>query len=178
MDTIKILDREFTKTISEATISKAIDGIAVKMNKDLKDENPLFISILNGSFMFAADLMKRIDFPCEISFVKIASYHGITSSENAMELIGLRENLKGRTVVIVEDIVDSGFTMTKIIEMLNNRGAGKIVIATLLFKPDALKHNLTIEYVAIEIPNEFIVGYGLDYNGYGRNLKDIYTVVE
>ncbi len=177
-DTIRILDRQFTKSIPESTIISAIEGIADKMNVELRDENPLFISILNGSFMFASDLMKRIDFPCEISFVKIASYHGTSSSDEMLELIGLKENLKGRTIVIVEDIVDSGKTMLSVLEMLQNRGAGKIRIATLLFKPKALKYDINPDYVAMEIPNDFIVGYGLDYNGYGRNLKNIYTVVE
>lgn len=175
---IKILDREFTKSIAEETIVEAIDKVAAQINHDLRDENPLFISILNGSFMFAADLMKRIEFPCEISFVKIASYHGTQSSDNMMQLIGLMENLKGRTVVVVEDIVDSGKTMVSVLEMLRNRGAGKVCIATLLFKPKALKYDLDIDYPAMVIPNDFIVGYGLDYNGYGRNLKDIYTVVD
>ena len=177
MNKIKILDREFTKSISEETIIKQIDRVAAEINRDMKDENPLFISILNGSFMFASDLMKRIDFPCEISFVKIASYHGTESSDNVLELIGLKENLRGRSVVVVEDIVDSGKTMTQVLEMLRHRGVGRVAIATLLFKPKALKYNLSIDYAAMEIPNDFIVGYGLDYNGYGRNLKDIYTVV-
>ena len=136
MDKIKILDRNFKKSISESKITLAINDIANRMNSELKNENPLFISILNGSFMFAADLMKRITFPCEISFVKIASYHGTTSSDEMLELIGLKENLKGRTVVIIEDIVDSGKTMSKVLEMLQNRGAGKILISTLLLKPE------------------------------------------
>ena len=117
MDKIKILDRNFKKSIPESKITLAINDIANRMNSELKNENPLFISILNGSFMFAADLMKRITFPCEISFVKIASYHGTTSSDEMLELIGLKENLKGRTVVIIEDIVDSGKTMSKVLEM-------------------------------------------------------------
>ena len=142
MDKIKILDRNFKKSIPESKITLAINDIANRMNSELKNENPLFISILNGSFMFAADLMKRITFPCEISFVKIASYHGTTSSDEMLELIGLKENLKGRTVVIIEDIVDSGKTMSKVLEMLQNRGAGKILISTLLLKPDALRLSL------------------------------------
>jgi hypoxanthine phosphoribosyltransferase len=178
MDKIKILDRNFKKSIPESKITLTINDIANRMNSELKNENPLFISILNGSFMFAADLMKRITFPCEISFVKIASYHGTTSSDEMLELIGLKENLKGRTVVIIEDIVDSGKTMSKVLEMLQNRGAGKILISTLLLKPDALRYNIKPDYVAMTIPNDFIVGYGLDYNGYGRNLPDIYTVTE
>ena len=178
MDKIKILDRNFKKSIPESKITLTINDIANRMNSELKNENPLFISIVNGSFMFAADLMKRITFPCEISFVKIASYHGTTSSDEMLELIGLKENLKGRTVVIIEDIVDSGKTMSKVLEMLQNRGAGKILISTLLLKPDALRYNIKPDYVAMTIPNDFIVGYGLDYNGYGRNLPDIYTVTE
>lgn len=178
MDKIKILDRNFKKSIPESKITLTINDIANRMNSELKNENPLFISILNGSFMFAADLMKRITFPCEISFVKIASYHGTTSSDEMLELIGLKKNLKGRTVVIIEDIVDSGKTMSKVLEMLQNRGAGKILISTLLLKPDALRYNIKPDYVAMTIPNDFIVGYGLDYNGYGRNLPDIYTVTE
>ena len=178
MDKIKILDRNFKKSISESKITLTINDIANRMNSELKNENPLFISILNGSFMFAADLMKRITFPCEISFVKRASYHGTTSSDEMLELIGLKENLKGRTVVIIEDIVDSGKTMSKVLEMLQNRGAGKILISTLLLKPDALRYDIKPDYVAMTIPNDFIVGYGLDYNGYGRNLPDIYTVTE
>ncbi len=175
---VNILDRTFERSIPEAEILKQIEHIADRMNGELRTENPLFISILNGSFMFATDLMKKIDFPCEISFVKIASYVGTTSSDNVLELIGLKENLNGRTVVVIEDIVDSGKTMINILEMLRNRGAGKILISTLLLKPQALKYDLTIDYVAMSIPNDFIVGYGLDYNGYGRNLKDIYTVVD
>ncbi|MDR1542840.1 MAG: hypoxanthine phosphoribosyltransferase [Prevotellaceae bacterium] len=178
MDTIKILDKKFALSISERDILAAIDNVAQNMNRDLKGANPLFVAILNGSFMFAADLMKRLDFPCQISFVKLASYYGTTSTNNVLELVGLSENLNGRTVVIVEDIVDSGLTMTKVIDLLKSRGAGKILISTLLFKPSALKHDLKLNYVAKEIPNDFIVGYGLDYDGYGRNLKDIYTVVK
>ena len=177
-DTIKILDKTFKKSIPEETIISSIDKIAEKINTDLRDDNPLFISILNGSFMFASDLMKRIDFPCEISFVKIASYHGTSSSGEMLELIGLKENLKGRTIVVVEDLVDSGQTMSKVLEIVQNRGAGKIRIATLFFKPGAIQYNISLDYVAMEIPNDFIVGYGLDYDGYGRNLRDIYTVVE
>ena len=177
-DTIKILDKTFKKSIPEETIISSIDKIAEKINTDFRDDNPLFISILNGSFMFASDLMKRIDFPCEISFVKIASYHGTSSSGEMLELIGLKENLKGRTIVVVEDLIDSGQTMSKVLEIVQNRGAGKICIATLFFKPGAIQHNISLDYVAMEIPNDFIVGYGLDYDGYGRNLRDIYTVVE
>jgi hypoxanthine phosphoribosyltransferase len=177
MQTIQLLDKKFSLSISEEKIIKSIDNVAEKINADLSEQNPLFVSILNGSFMFAADLMKRINFPCQISFVKLASYHGTTSTNNVLELVGLNENLTGRTVVIIEDIIDSGLTITKVTELLKSRGADKIVVATLLFKPEALKHNISLDYVAMEIPNDFIVGYGLDYDGYGRNLKNIYTLV-
>ena len=177
METIQLLDKKFALSISEEEIIEKIALVADKMNIELADKNPLFVAILNGSFMFAADLMKKINFPCQISFVKLASYHGTTSTNNVLELVGLNENLAGRTVVIVEDIVDSGLTMTKVVELLKSRGAEKILIATLLFKPSALKHDISLDYVAMEIPNDFIVGYGLDYDGYGRNLKNIYTVI-
>jgi len=178
MQTIQLLDRKFALSLPEEKILEAISRIADKMNVELADKDPLFVAILNGSFMFAADLMKKINFRCQISFVKLASYHGTTSTNNVLELVGLNENLAGKTVVIIEDIVDSGLTMTKVIELLKFRGAEKILIATLLFKPTALKHNIVLDYVAMEIPNDFIVGYGLDYDGYGRNLKDIYTAIE
>jgi hypoxanthine phosphoribosyltransferase len=178
METIQLLDKKFALSIPESEILAAIDSVAQKINRDLKNENPLFVAILNGSFMFAADLMKRIDFPCQISFVKLASYHGTTSTNSVFELVGLNENMSGRTVVIVEDIVDSGLTMTKVIDLLKSRGAGKILISTLLFKPDALKHDLKPDYAAKTIPNNFVVGYGLDYDSYGRNLRNIYTILE
>ena len=176
MQTIQLLDKKFALSIPEKTIVEKISIVADKINADLADKNPLFVAILNGSFMFAAELMKKINFPCQISFVKLASYHGTTSTNNVLELVGLNENLAGRTVVIVEDIVDSGLTMTKVVELLKSRGAEKILISTLLLKPSALQYDLKLDYVALEIPNDFIVGYGLDYDGYGRNLKDIYTI--
>ena len=177
MQTIQLLDKKFVLSIPEEKILEKISIVANKINTDLADKNPLFVAILNGSFMFAADLMKKINFQCQISFVKLASYHGTTSTNNVLELVGLNENLAGKTVVVIEDIVDSGLTLTKVIELLKSRGAEEILIATLLFKPDALKHDISINYVAMEIPNDFIVGYGLDYDGYGRNLKNIYTVI-
>jgi hypoxanthine phosphoribosyltransferase len=132
---------------------------------------------LNGSFIFAADLMRYITIPCEISFVKLASYQGTTSTGEIKEVIGLNEDLAGRTVVIVEDIVDTGATMKRMIETLGTRNPESIHICTLLLKPDKLQFPLNIEYAAMEIPNDFIVGYGLDYDQQGRNLRDIYTLV-
>lgn len=144
----------------------------------MADKNPLLLAVLNGSFMFAADLMRDITIPCEISFVKLASYQGTTSTGEIKEVIGLNEDIAGRTVIIVEDIVDTGATMKRMIETLGTRNPESIHICTLLLKPDKLRVPLDIAYTAIEIPNDFILGYGLDYDQQGRNLRDIYTLVE
>lgn len=178
MDTIKIKDKNFTVSIQEAKILQEVDRLAAQISRDLEGKNPLFLGILNGSFMFAADLFRRITIPAEISFVKLASYEGTNSTGVIKEVIGLSENISGRTVVIVEDIVDTGCTMKNLLENLGTRSPESIHVCTLLLKPEKLKVSLDVEYVALEIPNDFIVGYGLDYDGYGRNLKDIYTVVD
>lgn len=157
---------------------KQVARVADEINRDLADENPLFVSVLNGSFMFTSDLMKHLNMPCELSFVKLASYEGTSSTGKVKELVGLNNDITGRTVVIVEDIVDTGFTMERLIETLRQRNPKDIRIATLLVKPDKLQVKLDIHYVAMNIPNDFIVGYGLDYDGLGRNYRDIYTVVE
>lgn len=176
MDTIQIKDKQFAVSIKEEDILKEVARVADEINRDLAGKNPLFLSVLNGSFMFTADLMKRIAIPCEISFVKLASYQGVASTGAVKEVIGINEELAGRTIVIVEDIVDTGLTMQRLLETLGTRNPKEIHIATLLLKPDKLKVDLNIEYVAMRIPNDFIVGYGLDYDGLGRNYKDIYTV--
>lgn len=178
MDTIKVGDKLFAISITEEKILKEVDRLAAQINKDLEGKNPLFLGVLNGSFMFAADLFRRITIPAEISFVKLASYEGTASTGIIKEVIGLSENISGRTVVIVEDIVDTGCTMQNLIENLGTRSPESIHVCTLLLKPEKLKVPLNVEYVALEIPNDFIVGYGLDYDGHGRNLRDIYTVVE
>ena len=178
MDTIQIKDRTFSVSISEETILREVERVAAEINRDLAGKNPLFLSVLNGSFMFTADLMKRVTIPCEISFVKLASYQGTTTTGKIKEVIGINEDLRDRTVVIVEDIVDTGFTMQRLIETLGTRGPREVHIATLLVKPDKLKVELNIEYACMSIPNDFIVGYGLDYDGLGRNLPCIYTVVD
>lgn len=178
MDVIQIKDKRFKTFISEKKILKEVERVAADINRDLVGCNPLFLSVLNGSFMFTADLMKCLSIPCELSFVKLASYEGTSSSGKMKELVGLNEDITGRTVVIVEDIVDTGFTMQHLIEMLKARNPERILIATLLVKPDKLKVDLNIDYIAMNIPNDFIVGYGLDYDGLGRNYRDIYTVVE
>ena len=178
MDSIQIKDKQFTVSIKEQDIQKEVIRVANEINRDLADKNPLFLSVLNGSFMFMADLLKHITIPCEISFVKLASYQGVTSTGVIKEVIGLNEDIAGRTVVIVEDIVDTGLTMQRLLETLGTRNPESIHIASLLVKPEKLKVDLNIEYVAMEIPNDFIVGYGLDYDGFGRNYPDIYTVVD
>ena len=177
MKRIKLLDKEFGLSIPASDIKKAIWQMADKINKDLKDKNPLMVCILNGSFMFSADLMKLIEFPCQISFVKLASYEGMGSTGTVKELIGFNEDLQGRTIVLLQDIVDTGVTVENSVKQLKKAGAGEVIVATLLFKPEACKREINLHYIGIEIPNDFIVGYGLDYNGYGRNLPDIYSVI-
>lgn len=178
MDIIQIKDKRFKTFIPEAQILQEVSRVANEIMNDLKDEKPLFVSVLNGSFMFTADLMKYLDMPCEVSFVKLASYEGTSSTGKVKELVGLNGDITGRTVVIVEDIVDTGLTMQRLVETLKARNPKEVRIATLLVKPDKLQVPLDIQYVAMNIPNDFIVGYGLDYDGLGRNYRDIYTVIE
>ena len=178
MSIVKIKDKTFRTFIPEDQIAERVKAVAERINKDLADKNPLFLAVLNGSFIFAADLMRYITIPCEISFVKLASYQGTTSTGVIKEVIGLNEELAGRTVVILEDIVDTGFTIKRMIETLGTRGPESVHVCTLRLKPGKLQVPLNVEYVAMEIPNDFIVGYGLDYDQQGRNLRDIYTLVE
>lgn len=178
MAVINILDKKFETSYTEDEILKHVKDVADRINTDMEGKNPLLLAVLNGSFMFAADLMRMITIPCEISFVKLASYQGTTSTGEIKEVIGINEDLTGRTVIIVEDIVESGLTMKRMIDTLGTRNPESIHICTLLLKPEKLKIDLDVEYVAMEIPNDFIVGYGLDYDQQGRNLRDIYTLVE
>ena len=178
MSIVKIHDKTFKISYPEEDILKKVKAVADRLNKDMAGKNPLFLAVLNGSFIFAADLMRMITIPCEISFVKLASYQGTMSTGKIKEVIGINEDLSGRTVVIVEDIVESGLTMKRMLESLGTRNPAAIHICTLLLKPDKLKVDLNVEYAAMEIPNDFIVGYGLDYDQQGRNLRDIYTLVE
>lgn len=176
---IKLHDKEFELFITYAEISKAIDKVAVQINDDLRGESaPVFISILNGAFMFTSDLLKRIDFPCEISFLKINSYAGTQSTGRINQLIGLTQNLTGRTVVLVEDIVDSGATLEHLVGLVQSHKPKQLKIATMLYKPDAYQKNIKLDYIGIHIPNNFVVGYGLDYNELGRNYSDLYTLVK
>lgn len=178
MDKIKVRDREFAVSIPEEKIKARVAEIAAQISHDLEGKRPLFLAVLNGSFVFAADLLRGIDTPCEISFVRMASYEGTSSTGDVKQLIGLKEDIKGRTVVIVEDIIDSGLTMVHLLGLLKEKQPADIKIAALLVKPGNLKVNLDIPYCCFEIPNDFIVGYGLDYDGEGRNLPSIYTVTE
>lgn len=178
MSIVKVKDKTFKTFIPEEEIQQHIKAVAEKINKDMAGKTPLFLAVLNGSFVFAADLMRYITIPCEISFVKLASYQGTVSTGEIKEVIGINEDLEGRTVIILEDIVDTGFTMKRMLETLGTRGPESLHICTLLLKPGKLQVPLNIEYAAIEIPNDFIVGYGLDYDQQGRNLRDIYTLVE
>lgn len=178
MSIVQIKDKSFKTFISEDEILKSVKAVADKINRDMAGKKPLLLAVLNGSFMFAADLMRYITIPCEISFVKLASYEGTVSTGKVVEVMGLNEDITGRDVIIVEDIVDTGKTMERMLTTLGTRNPGSLHICTLLLKPDKLKIPLNIEYAAMEIPNDFIVGYGLDYDQEGRNLRDIYTLVE
>ena len=178
MKQIKIHDKTFLLYISYEQITSVVEKMAGKMNLDLAGKNPLFICILNGAFMFAAELFKRINLmEAEISFVKLASYQGDKTSGQVKQLIGLNENIEGRTVVVLEDIVDSGLTISSINEVLQKQNPHEVLFASLLIKPDSIKEKVNLDYVGMEIPNDFILGYGLDYNGHGRNLTDIYSEI-
>ena len=178
MGIVKIKDKSFRTSIPESEIKARVKVVAQQISKDMAGKTPLFLGVLNGSFIFASDLMREMTIPCEISFVKLASYQGITSTGKVHEVLGINENLSGRDVVIVEDIVDTGRTMKQMVESLGTRNPASIHICTLFVKPDKLEEPLDIEYAAFSIPNDFIVGYGLDYDQQGRGLKEIYTLVE
>lgn len=171
-----IKNKPFNIFLSSEEINKAVEKVANRMNTDFKGQSPLFLIVLNGAFMFASDLMKKITIGCELSFVKVSSYEGTSSTSNLKQLIGLVEDVKGRTIVIIEDIIDTGITMEGILNYLKPMGPREIKIATLLYKPDAFTKTFKIDYVGTEVPNKFLVGYGLDYDGEGRNLQDIYIL--
>ena len=179
MNKIKVEDREFEIFLESDTISKRIRLLGIQMNVDYEGKCPLFIGILNGSFLFMADLIKEIDVPCEVAFMRVASYEGTSSSGEVKELIGLPDNIEGRDIVIVEDIVDTGLTLSHIIKIVKKKKPASLKVSSLLLKPAALKYEIAeLDYIGFEIPNEFVVGYGLDYNGLGRNLTDIYRATE
>ncbi len=178
MNTVQILDKKFKTYLTEKEILGRIKDLAEKINEDLKGKDVIFLGILNGSFMFASDLYKDITIDSQITFLKLASYSGTSSSGKIKRLIGINEDIKDKTVVVIEDIVDTGNTLDSIFKQLNGYEPKEIKLATLLFKPDAYVKDFSIDYACFEIPNDFIVGYGLDYDGYGRNLRDIYKIVE
>jgi hypoxanthine phosphoribosyltransferase len=178
MDRVKILDKTFEISIGYERIHAAVEKLGKAIYADAGETVPLFLCVLNGSFMFAGDLFKVYAGPCEISFIKLASYRGTTTTEEVMTVIGLNEDIQGRDVIILEDIIDTGITISHLVADLKAYAPKSIKIATLLLKPDALRSEIVPDYVGMEIPNDFIVGYGLDYNGFGRNLKDIYKIVE
>lgn len=178
MSHIKIHDKEFVKTISHEEIVAEIKRVAANINKDYAGKRPLLLGVLNGSFMFAAELMRNLEIECEISFVKLSSYQGTNSTGVIKEVLGLSESITGRDVIIIEDIVDTGLTMQNMLETLGTREPASIEIASLFVKPVRLQVPVNVKYSVFTIPDRFIVGYGLDYDGLGRNLPDVYDVVE
>ncbi len=173
---VKVLDKEFEISITHD--QDAIEKVAEKINNELSGKDVIFLGILNGAFMFASDLYKNLTFNSQISFLKLASYTGTSSSGTVKRLIGVNEDLKDKVVVIIEDIIDTGHTIDHIIKQLKGYEPAEIKIATFLFKPDAYQSDIPIDYIGMEIPNDFIIGYGLDYDGFGRNLKHIYKIIE
>ncbi len=171
---MKILDLEFKPYIDKSKIQLQVRKIAESINQDYKDKDPLFLSILNGSFIFAADLMREINITSQISFIKLSSYSQIASSGKVKELIGLNDNVFNRNLIIIEDIIDSGLTLQHVRAALEDLGSASVEIATLFLKPESFQKGFDIKYVGFSIPNDFIVGYGMDYEGYGRNLPDVY----
>jgi len=178
MANIHLNDKTFKPHISGSDILKQVERVSLEIAKDYEDKNPIFIVVLNGAFMFASDLMKAYPYNCEVSFVKLASYEGTTSVEKVKQLIGLNHSIEGRDIVIIEDIVDTGITMSDLLADLKERKPASIKIATLFFKPKAFQKDYDVHYIGFEIGNEFIVGYGLDYDQLGRNLKDIYIITQ
>ncbi len=177
MKEIRILDKKFREYITEEAIQKRVAELASQVNKDMAGKDVVFIGILNGAFLFSADLFRHIKLQARISFVKLASYEGTSSSGKIKELIGWNEDIKNKSIVVIEDIVDTGNTLERIMGELVIRKVSEIRIATLLHKPDAYKKDIHLDYVGFEIPDNFVVGYGLDYDGFGRNLPSVYTLI-
>lgn len=176
--TVQLQDKKFSTYKTAEEINAAVQRLADQINTELQNENPLFVCVLNGVFLFAADLLRKIETDCEVSFVKVSSYDGTASSGVVKTQIGLNEEIKGRTIVLVEDIIDTGNTVDKLLKVLSQEEPKQIKVAALLFKPSAFQKNYKVDYIGMEIQNDFVVGYGLDYNGLGRNLPDIYKIVE
>ena len=177
MSTIEVGDKKFDLFINNDRINQRTKAIGEQLNAAYENRCPVFIGVLNGSFLFMADLLKEMNIPCEVGFIRIASYTGTASSGTIKEMFGLPDDMEGRDIILVEDIVDTGFTLKYILEKVYLQSPASVTVCSLLFKPAALKTPIKeLDYVGFEIPNEFVVGYGLDYNGLGRNLKDIYRV--
>ena len=178
MERIKLFDKTFRTFIPNEEIEKAIDKVASKLNDDFKDSEdiPIVLCVLNGAILFTAELMKRLTFNCELLSIKLSSYSGTSSTGMVREVLGLTSDIRGRRIIIVEDIVDTGTTIAELKRMLAEKGAASSCVCTLLLKPDVYRQDIPLEYVAMEIPNDFIVGFGLDYNEIGRNMKDIYVL--
>lgn len=174
---IQVLDKKFKHYITHAEIQKSIETIAEKINNEYKEKKPVFIIVLNGAFMFGSDLLKNINIDCEVTFLKVSSYEGMHSSEKIKDIFTITDDLSQREVIIIEDIIDTGLTMEHILNTLQSSQVSGVKVCTLLFKKDAFKRDYPIDYIGFSIPNEFVVGYGLDYDGYGRNLRDIYSVI-
>jgi len=178
MKTVKLHNKEFEIFIPETEISEIVYSMANQINNS-GIKNPLFIAVLNGSFLFAADIMRKINIPnCKISFIKLSTYLGTESTGEVNELIGLGQDIRNRNIVILEDIIDTGITLEKIISLLEKEEVTDIKVATLLFKPEAYKKEIEIDFIGKSIPNDFVVGYGLDYDEIGRNLPHIYKLKE
>ncbi|MCQ2252616.1 MAG: hypoxanthine phosphoribosyltransferase [Bacteroidales bacterium] len=175
---ITVKDKQFAESISADEIQQNVKRIADQINRDYQGKEIQFIGVLNGSFMFAADLLKHITIPCNICFIKVSSYEGTVSTGKVKQLIGLNSDIAGKDVIIIEDIVDTGLTMRDVLGQLREKNPASLRLATLIFKPESFRESYKVDYVGFNIPNDFIVGYGLDYDGYGRNLPEIYTVVE
>lgn len=174
MNPVVVNGKNFVPYLSEAALAEKVAGIAYRLNRDFSGKDPVFLAVLNGAFMFVADLFRKIDIPCELSFVKLASYEGMQSTGHMKKLIGLNESLHGRHIVVVEDIVDTGNTIMALLAQLQELEPASIHICTLLCKPTALLHDLQLDYVALEVPEHFFLGYGLDYDGHGRNLPTLF----
>ena len=177
-NTIQVKDKTFAVSIPQEKNISEVKRVAGEISRDYAGREPVFLAVLNGSFVFAADLLREISLPCEISFVRLASYQGVSTTGEIREIMGLNIDITGRPVVIVEDIVDTGLTMAHMLETLKKHNPSSVDICTLLLKPGKLQVDLDIRYCCMQIPNDFIVGYGLDYDGFGRNTKDIYTLIE
>lgn len=178
MDKIRLKDKEFELFIPERNILEAVDAMAFRIKEDVGNRNPLFVAILNGAFMFASDLMKALDGAYELTFARYSSYRGLNSTGEIHEIMPVQTDIRNRTVVLVEDVIDTGYTMSLVMNKFREEGVADVRLATMLFKPDALKCELKPDYIGLSIPNDFIVGHGLDYDELGRAYRDIYKVVD